>query len=160
MQRQTWRLLALHCLLAFGLATKAESASLFYLGQKKLGIGLTAHPFKVPNCASFGSRLTHIQLWIGGGAIFVERLELVYANRERQNLFVRKRYEAESVSRWLDLGVLGFGDNRCLSTLAVVAQALPPQRNGRPTSYVEVFGKIEQTREINSARKIFFPSGF
>ncbi|MGZ3662629.1 MAG: hypothetical protein ACXVCK_21195 [Bdellovibrionota bacterium] len=99
----------------------------------------------IPSCATFGDRLIRLKLREISGRASFDRLFLTYADGQTQSIKIGAVFQSGGESPWMDLGVHGFSDSRCVSQLSIVAQALTPAdpRQPRRTARVEVFGQSE-----------------
>ncbi len=121
----------------------AAEASPQILGTFALHSRLGNYKVEVPSCATFGKRLESIQIRQLSGASYVERVILIYADRQTQVVKVGREFKVGEFSPAMDLGVRGFHDSRCLAELFLTAKSsfsAPPK-----VARIQVWGTVEKT---------------
>jgi len=78
----------------------------------------------IQSCARFGVGLTHLKLHFTGATAIVDQLAVRYGNGEVQNLVVRRQFNSGSETRWIDLGMPGFMDSRCVNALFIRGRSM------------------------------------
>ena len=108
------------------------------LAKLALDSNSQVYPVKVPSCATFGQRLVHVLLRQVSGTAKLGNLLVTYADQQTQSLPLGRSLKPGEETPWLELGVKGFQDSRCVSSLQVEAAA-----DGTSPSEVLVMGQSE-----------------
>lgn len=93
-------------------------AKVVSLGSTKLSYGRDQDLVRIPQtCNLVAVRLKTTGSFLGG--VHVDRIAVIFANGQRQNLQVRENFRPGSTSRWIDLN----GRQRCVTGFAVVGSS-------------------------------------
>lgn len=129
------------------LARADEPSRTESLSTLTLHARLANYRIEVPSCATFGERLVSVQVKLAENSradAYVERVILSYADKQTQVVKVGKQFGAGEQSPWMDLGVHGFHDSRCVAELFLTAKMVARPGQSAPAR-VQVLGILEKT---------------
>ena len=103
-------------------ATLSPETAVIRLTSFNLNPNLRTLMVPIQSCARFGVGIRQLSLRFTGAPALVDQLAVRYGNGQIQNLVVRRQFNSGSETRWIDLGMPGMMDSRCVNSLIIRGQ--------------------------------------
>ena len=106
---------------------------------------LANYKVSIPSCTTFTERLVGVRLELLEGNAYAERLIVTYADRQMQVMKIGRQFTRGNMSPWMDLGVSGFHDSRCVAELYLTAKSLSAPGRRPFFARIRVTGQLQKT---------------
>ena len=123
-----------------GTVTLSPESAIIGLTSFNMNPNLRSLTIPIQSCARFGVGLTHLKLRFTGATALVDQLAVRYGNGQIQYLNVRRQFNSGSETRWIDLGMQGFMDSRCVNALFIRGRTIRDIFHPFGNSRVDVYG--------------------
>ena len=121
-------------------AALSPEAAVIRLTSFNLNPNLRTLMVPIQSCARFGVGIRQLSLRFTGAPALVDQLAVRYGNGQIQNLVVRRQFNSGSETRWIDLGMPGMMDSRCVNSLIIRGRSVRDFMHPFGNTRVDVFG--------------------